>query len=187
MIFIVYMGGCCGDLVASILDWKDTKFDLAYRKINFPLRRQKLKKFYEFSSDKEKDHYVVESSYFYKSLPSHDIDYHLRHDHYVIGITAKTQEAAQWAARRFKSAHKPRVWEQVCKSHQIESVEQYANLIVDYSTWIESKIAKTISLEHILKGNLIEDLQKITAIPLDKRSKNHYSSWLDLIRGRLLI
>lgn len=187
MIFVVYMGGCCGDLVAAILDWKDTRFNFGLRKMDLPLYRQRLKKFYEFSSDEEKDHYVDESRNFYKSLPSHDTDYHLRHNHYVIGITAKTPETAQWAAQRFKSVHKPRVWEQVCKSHQIESVEQYSNLIIDYSTWIESKIARTISLENILNGSLIGELQKITATELDNKSSNYYHSWLDLVRGRLLI
>ena len=125
MIFVVYMGGSAGDMVTSIIDSLNSEFDLPSRSIKMPRERQQLKKPYTFDSDLSKDKYVELMAKTYKSLPSHDHEYHVRSKHNCIGITVHNFSLAHWAASRFRSIHRPEVWNQVCQACGITDTRQY--------------------------------------------------------------
>ena len=123
----------------------------------------------------------------YRSLPSHDIDYHVRSGHTTIGITVHDTKIAKWAAQRFKSVHRPQVWQQVCKACGITTTRQYADLMLHYGNMLEKQLPNTIKLERIVAGNLKDDLESVLDKKLDQESVNVYRNWLDLIKGRFIM
>jgi len=184
MIFVVYMGGTAGDLVASMIDWQDSRLEMLQDRMELPLHRQQLKKPHTFASDEEKDQYVREMSQRYRSLPSHDLDYHLKRQHRVIGIAVETPEMAQKAALRFKRSHRARVWESVCQGFGIETTRQYADLVLNYSSVIKEKVNVVITMEDIINGNLLRDLSSNFGIGFSQKDIHRYNTWMNLINGR---
>ena len=187
MIFVVYMGGAAGDVVASVIDHRNSKFNSLQRRMEMPLDRQRLKKPHTFESDAAKDEYVQQMSATYRSLPSHDIDYHVHNRHTTIGITVQDTKIANWAAKRFESVHRPQVWQQVCEACGITNTRQYADLMLHYSNMLEKQLSNTIKLERIVAGNLVEDLESVLGEKLDQKSVNVYRNWLDLVNGRFIV
>ena len=88
---VVYMGGTCGDLVTAILDPFSTELGSNGNVILGPSRSY-LKKPHSFSDDAEKNHYLEETFSWCNSIPSHDLDYHIRQHHKFIGIVVNTKE-----------------------------------------------------------------------------------------------
>jgi len=187
MMFVVYMGGAAGDMVASVIDHRNSKFNSSQQRMEMPLDRQRFKKPHTFESDAAKDEYVQQMSATYCSLPSHDIDYHVRNGHTTIGITVHDTKIAKWAAQRFESVHRPQVWQQVCEACGITTTRQYADLMLHYSDMLEKQLTNTIKLERIVAGNLADDLELVLDKKLDKESVNVYRNWLDLINGRFIM
>lgn len=178
------MGGCCGDLISSLLDWEQTDIDLMYCKMQLSMERQKLKKHTSFRDNQEKDFYMKQMSERYKSVPSHDIDYHAEKNHRFIGISVHDKRIALWASNRFKNAHHPRVWESVKIGYGIETVEEYAELMLHYSTMIETKTSFIIKLEDIVSGCVIPKLEHIVGFQLDEEASLIYHKWLFMQKDR---
>ena len=172
-IIVCYTGGTCGDLISALIDNSDTQ--LHYGKIKHTSFRERLKKPHQFESIVEKDYYITEVFKQYKSIPSHDLDYHIQKKHSFIGITVKDKTIALHAANRFKNFHKPHVWEEMSKFSGAQTVEDYAQLLLDYSNLVETHTSNIVKLERILAGDAIDDLTKIIAAPLDS---NLYTNWL---------
>ena len=158
-IFVVYMGGCCGDLLTSILDWSGSAFNNETGTMILPRDRQGFKKPHMFGSDKSRDRYVAEAGAKYTSLPSHDIEYHVRRQHKFIGIAVRDADTAVWAATRFRECHRPQVWDEVQHIHNISSTAEYAQLIMDYSQMIQQRTNQIVWLEDIVRGTVDAQLQ----------------------------
>lgn len=171
---VLYTGGTCGDLVSGVLDMNGVGIN--GNNCVVLEERSKLKKSHLFLTDNDRDNYIDYSSKLWSSIPSHDSRYHMTKNHEVIGIVCTTYNTARWAADRFKNIHRPAVWEEVCKSCNIDNVEQYAELILSFSNLIEPFIKYKIFLEDICKGNLLSELKKFTDI--DRNSKILYDQWL---------
>lgn len=184
---VCYMGGTCGDLIAALIDPTDTRFKVSTRTVAHDEKRIKLKKPHLFVNDTDKDQYISDISQFYRSIPSHDIEYHSIRQHSFIGITVNNTKTAQWAAERFKQAHRPHVWEEMQKVCGAESIKDYAQMLIDYSSLIKNKTDRILTLESIQNGTIINDLEKIINRPIDKIGCNMYNSWIDLQKGRWLI
>ena len=188
MIFVVYMGGCCGDVVSSLIDWQDSRFNVALRKMELPRERQRLKTFWEFGSDQEKDQYVESMQGRYLSLPSHDIEYHVRRGHDFVGITVTDPDVALWAAQRFKDSHRPVMWRRVCAHAGVAGVPEYADLMLHYSRMIETRTDQIIQLEDIVSGHAIPVIERWVGHPLKESIRtNAYKNWQDLIHGQFII
>lgn len=188
MIFVVYMGGCCGDVVSSLIDWKDSKFNVASRKMELPRRRQRLKTFWEFGDDTEKDRYIDEMAAEYLSLPSHDVEYHLRRGHEFLGITVTDPDIALWAAHRFRESHREVMWRHVCSHAGVAGVPEYADLMLHYSRMIENRTDKIIPLEDIVSGHALPIIEHVTGIGMEhQHTQNAYQNWQDLIHGQFII
>jgi hypothetical protein len=146
------MGGTCGDLVTAMID--STDVTLTDGSIKFPSDRIRLKKPHTFASDNEKD-LVVESSV-YRSISSHDYDYHLRKGHKILSVGIDNTAAATWCAERFKNLHKPHVWKEMSLRCGANTIEEYAQMYMDFTNMVKTNPnATVISINDILTGNLL--------------------------------
>ena len=162
MNIICYTGGTCGDIIARLIDDQELSSD-----------RQRLKKPHLFSSSEEKDQYIASSTW--RSLPSHDFEYHRLKQHNILGIQCRDMPTALWAANRFKALHRPQVWEEMCRACGSETIDQYAQMIIDFGNMVASYTSNVLFLDRIVAGYAIDDLTKLN-IPLS--GKSLYSKWL---------
>lgn len=170
---ICYLGGTCGDLVTAVID--NTGCYIQGEAIALDHNRQLLKKSWQFSNDNARDTYLEQISKVYKSIPSHDVEYHLRSNHSFIAIVVNNKSTATWASSRFKRLHKAHVWEEMKSINQADTVEKYAQDMLDWSSWIKQNTTKTISLEDILNGCLEQRISSIiNQAPADI---NLYQQW----------
>jgi hypothetical protein len=167
------MGGMCGDLIACLIDSSDSVVRMG--RVFTPMNRGKLKKSDSFTNDEEKDLYIKQIEKKYKSIPSHDLEYHIRRKHDFISIVVSDVEVANWAAERFKRLHKIEVWKNVSKNSQIDSIKEYANILLLSSNIIKDNTDKIINLEDIIKGKAIDKLQPHVNSQLND---NFYKEWL---------
>ena len=179
MIFVVYMGGTCGDLLTGLLDWSGCLINPTTKAMQVPKDRQRFKKPHLFANDQERDQYVADMSYKYQSLPSHDLAYHQRRQHSFISITVGEFSHALWAAKRFQSVHRPEVWQEVQRLHKINSIDDYANMILDYSAMIKNIAPMTVTLDSILSGQAIDRLEDLGFDINQEVKQLHYPQWLE--------
>ena len=173
---ICYTGGACGDLLTALIDSSDAQFQQST--ILHSGERTKLKKPFLFADDFEKDTYISIISEKYQSVPSHDIEYHINRNHEFIGITVDNRHVALWAANRFKSLHRPHVWDEMSRACGAQNVDDYAQILIDYSTLVRSHTKKIVALEDIVHGDAIARLAN-----LDIDASNNvefYKQWLYL-------
>lgn len=178
---ICYTGGTCGDLITAMIDYRDAKFD--FKAVIHNEERRQLKKPLTFTNDEEKDIYIQQISKQYNSIPSHDLDYHVKRKHQFISITVEHPKVALWAATRFKQLHRPHVWEEMQRACGSNTVKDYAQILIHYSNMVKSHTDQIITLESIKKGNAIEELEKILRYDLTVGGKNLYRNWLNLQLG----
>lgn len=172
---ICYMGGSCGDLLTAIVDPKDAVID-ANDRVLLSSGRQKLKKPHEFKSTVEKDQYLKTITKSYNSIPSHDIEYHIKKKHDFVGIIVEKIDTALWAAERFKQIHSTEIWEGMqIATGGTKTIKEYAQMMLDYRHLVLQNTQKTVTLESILEGTVIEQLQPfVTTLP----GIDFYQSWL---------
>ena len=180
---ICYTGGACGDLVCGLIDSTNVKFDWFNKFVVLPQERSRFKKPHMFVSIEEKDQYLNSIKTVYQSIPSHDLEYHRTRQHPFVGITVNDHDVAMWAATRFKHLHRPHVWEEMSKYSGADTVEKYAQLMIDFSNLIVECTDKIIQLEHIVSGRAVSALNHLDIYP-DKRSQNIYEKWLAMIENR---
>jgi hypothetical protein len=179
MNIVCYTGGTCGDMISAILDPAGARFNNTTVVVESD--RTRLKKPHLFQSDQEKDQYLIEIEKKYQSIPSHDLDYHVRKKHDFIGITVQDKATALWAAKRFKQLHRAHVWEEMVAACGANTVEGYAQMMIDFSNLITQHTDRVVSLESIRAGTALDNPVLKTA------SKNFYCNWLDLQNGTFII
>jgi hypothetical protein len=175
---VCYTGGTCGDLVTSLIDNKDSYFK--NKAVMFAQDRTRFKKPHTFTNDVEKDQYLDEISHKYKSIPSHDLQYHIKRGHNFIGITVQDLSVARWASTRFKELHRPHVWEEMSSVCGVKSVEEYAQTMIDFSNLVVQHTNRIITLESIRDGTALQN-----PILKNTNKTNFYQNWLDLQNGVL--
>lgn len=173
MIIVCYMGGTAGDLVTATIDGTDTRLD--DRKVIIDSKRSKLKKPHLFATSSETVEYIKSMTENYSSLPSHCLDFHIEQRQDFIGIVVNNIETAMWAAKRFKELHLPHVWEEVMSYSNISKVEEYASMMLNFSETIKKYTNKIISLEDILSGNLLTELDRLN---IQITNPSLYEDWL---------
>lgn len=167
---VVFAGGTCGDIVCELID-KGTMpiFEDKYR--------SKLKHLDQFKDDAEKLKFMKEAENKFKSIPSHDLDFHIEHQHNFIGITATDSQDRLWASERFKRKNQPESWQVMTAISGADSIESYAEVIDQMTQRIQITKQPTIDLKDIRKGQLIERLNALN-IQLISGAKDHYQQWL---------
>jgi hypothetical protein len=178
---VCYTGGTCGDLITAMIDHRDSTF--YFKAVMHDTQRQRLKKPLSFTNDEEKDVYLQQISGQYNSIPSHDLDYHLKRKHQFISIAVEDPKVALWAANRFKHLHKPHVWQEMQQACGSTTVEDYAEILRHYSDMVRQHTDKIISLESIRQGRAIEELESVLSIQVDRSGQNLYRNWLLLQLG----
>jgi len=175
MYVICYTGGTCGDIVTTVIDSRD--IELAQNRMSVHEQRSKFKKPHLFESDQQKDHYFADMEKQYRCLPSHDIEYHSRRSHNIIGIVVNDKTHAKWAAERFHRMHRPHVWQEMIAVCGAQTMNDYADIMIHFGNMIQTKTQKILRLERILEGHLITDLAEIVGpdITLDSEI---YQQWL---------
>ena len=168
-------GGTCGDILTAIMDASDVEFKNAT--VWIAPERSQLKKPHSFADDSAKNNYVNLMSLVYNSIPSHDLDFHVRYRHPFIAVTVDKFETALWASERFKKLHRPHVWEEMQKVCGATNVNEYAQTMMDYSNLVRKHTTKLVALERILAGHAVEDLNQITDLDLNNE---FYQQWLKL-------
>ena len=173
---VCYTGGTCGDLIAGMIDCRDITYrNSALAHDDF---RQRLKKPNTFTSNEEKDKYIEEVSAQYNSIPSHDLNYHIKRKHPFISITVKDFDTALWAANRFKQLHRPHVWEEMQQACGSKTVEDYAQILIHYSNLVRKHTEQLITLESIIQGQAVDRLENILKRNLNNTEKDFYNNWL---------
>ena len=179
---VCYTGGACGDLITSMIDSRDATITLQHT-VNQVIDRQQLKKPHLFASDNEKDQYLIDIGQRYNSIPSHDLDYHIRREHKFISVVVNDIDVARWAAKRFKELHRPHVWEEMSKVCGAKTVDEYAQILIHYSNMVRKNTTKTVSLESIIKKTVIEELENTLGYSITESGKNLYNNWYNLQQG----
>ena len=144
-IIVCFVGGTAGDIVTQILDPRELSPE-----------RQRLKKPHLFSNDDEKALFLKTTSY--DSIPSHDYDYHSRNNQPILGIVCREMSNALWAASRFKKMHRPQVWKEMTEFCGTDSVEGYAQMIIDFGSMLAKYTNNMLYLDDIIKGNAVDRL-----------------------------
>lgn len=172
---ICYTGGSCGDLITALIDSKGAYF--RNTTVMFAQDRLRFKKPHTFASDEEKDQYLNDIANKYKSIPSHDLQYHIKRGHNFIGITVQDLSVARWASTRFKELHRPHVWEEMSSVCGVTTVEDYAQIMIDFSNLVTQHTDRIITLESIKAGTVLQN-------PILKNAgKNLYQNWIDMQNG----
>jgi hypothetical protein len=171
---ICYTGGTCGDLISAMID--STDVEIKDRIIVHAESRQRLKKPHTFADDQEKTQYLDSIFQTYKSVPSHDLNFHTGNQHKFITITVQKFATAVWAAERFKLVHRPHVWQEMTKACGADSVEDYAQILIDYSRMVVQYTDRVLELERIVEGHGIDDLKQYVETDLDQ---DLYTRWLN--------
>ena len=173
---VCYTGGSCGDLITAMIDHRDATF--SYNAVMHDKQRQRLKKPLSFSNDEEKDVYLQQISKQYNSIPSHDLDYHVKSKHEFVSITVEDPKVALWAATRFKNLHKPHVWQEMQQACGSTTVQDYSEILRQYSNMVRQHTDKTRPLESIRQGRAIQELESVLSIQVDRAGENLYRNWL---------
>ena len=161
-VIVCYTGGTAGDIISNIVDPGEMSLD-----------RQRLKKPHLFSCDEEKDQYIDSSTW--GSLPSHDFKYHQSRQHSILGICCRDTPTALWAATRFKALHRPHVWEEMSRACGANTIEQYAQMIIDFGNMIANYTNNVLYLDRIIAGHAVVDLLKLN---MPVTGKDLYTDWL---------
>ena len=176
---VCYTGGSCGDLITALIDNKGAHF--RNKAVMFEQDRLRFKKPHTFANDEEKDQYLDEMTNKYRSIPSHDMQYHIKREHNFIGITVQDFSVAKWAAKRFKELHRPHVWAEMTAVCGVNTVEDYAQTMIDFSNLVIQHTDRIITLESIQDGTVLQNSI------LKNSSKNLYQNWQDLQNGIFII
>lgn len=172
---ICYTGGACGDLLTALIDSRDAS--LVNNSVTHHDSRLKLKKPHMFNDNKDKDIFLEEIGKSYVSIPSHDLTYHIEKKHNFIGITVENYNVAHWAAVRFKNLHRKEVWENMSRFCGATTVNDYAQILLDYSKMIVKHTNRTIKLEDIINNLAV---QKLSEMGFQKCNEEFYFNWLKL-------
>ena len=171
MKIICYTGGTCGDVITALFDSTATSY--RGNTVMIDADRSRLKKPHEFATNESKDQYLEEMAVKYQSIPSHDLAYHVRRQHEFIGITVRDWTVALWAAQRFKDLHRPHVWTEMTAACGAHTVEEYAQMMLDFSNLIVQHTNKIITLESIRAGTALQNPI------LQNADKDFYKTWLE--------
>jgi hypothetical protein len=171
---VCYLGGTAGDLVVAMSDLRGSSLNQG--RVLLDAERQKLKKSWQFDTDVDRIAYINSVKSQYNSVPSHDPEFHLRNDHSFIAIVVNHKSTAMWASTRFKNLHRPEVWNEMVAVNQTNTIEKYAQSMLDWSSWIRQQTNQVIELEDIIDGRISGAISNI--ISVDSPGIEFYNRWL---------
>ena len=173
MDIICYMGGTCGDLVTSVIDSTNSTLDKS--RIHTTMDRSKLKSGLFLKTEAEQLNYIKEMESKYLSIPSHNIDLHVKYQHSFITIVTENYGLALWCATRFKNLNTlNNVWTNMYGNDAIP--DRHADSIIQSCKYLSLHTDRIIMLEDILSGNLLSNLSKYVKTPLNEKLNEEWLS-----------
>lgn len=172
---VCYAGGTCGDLLCALIDPNNAVVDR--NRVVLTDERSQLKKPHLFDNDHDKDLYLVNMAQKYQSIPSHDFLYHKNRQHSIIGITIDKLDTAKKASMRFKNLHRPEVWVEMQQFCGAQTIDDYAQILMDFSISIALYATVVVKLENIINGSVLSDLDNQGILVIDN-GKEIYRRWL---------
>lgn len=169
MIIVNFAGGIAGDLVAAVIDSKDC-YVTENGKTQLPFIRKTMKQ-RRLNTVEEKDSFIYEISKKYKSIPSHECQYHKLKNHNTIGIGIKNQNLYKIAAERFVSLNEPNL---INKLFGINTIDEFVPILIDITKQNVEASKHVIYFDDILSGKLLENLQFIDS----ELDAEFYQKWL---------
>ena len=167
---ILYQGGSGGDMLSAIIDNRDYYFDgNLFRLHNFDRIKLRNRKYVKGMTDIDRDMYIQETTY--KSLASHQLNYHIDRKHRYIHIDCSDPMMAKWIINRFHKLYDGEDWYQ---RTQPDSILNWAKRASEHAYL-------NIDLRDILNGKLIEILKPHVDTPLNSVL---YESWLAAILNK---
>jgi len=183
-VIVCYAGGTAGDLMTAVIDNTDCSYDSSKNKLKIGKERSLMKKFYLFKERNDKINYIKNIFQTFKSLPSHDVDFHTRYKEFnTLGITCFDEKLRFLSSKRFKILHSEKVWESLQEVSLASTIEEYSNNIFEISKKIQDNFIH-IDLLEVLKGDLINFLEK-NNFKISAESKSLYNKWLEDSKKRL--
>lgn len=176
LIIVCYNGGACGDLITALIDSRDSEIDRGA--VQLDSQRQLLKNPHLFHTDAEKDHYLSLVAQHYSSISSHDFEYHKKRRHDIVTVEVDTLEVAVWASTRFKQLHRPHVWNRMTAACGAQSIQEYAQAMMNFSKMAADYAQYRIKLSDIVGGNALLVMQSWPNIALDSSATETYGNWL---------
>ncbi len=173
---VCYTGGTCGDLITALIDPTDAVIRPNGSVMHIP-ERVRLKKPHLFSDDTEKDQYL--QSVTHSSVSSHDTDYHIKRQHSFVTVGIRDFSVAVWAATRFKSLHRAEVWAEMQTRCGANSIEDYAQIMMDYTAMVANHGCDIVHLESIINGCAIQEVEHIINRPVIPEAEIFYKNWLE--------
>ena len=173
---ICYTGGTCGDLLTAFFDTSKAKVD-PNGSVLHDKHRTLLKKPHA-TCELEKIKFLQQCQYL--SVPSHSLQFHVDHAHDFYSVSVDSKADALWAAARFRDLHKPHVWLEMCQACGVDSIDGYAQTLLDYSNMVAHYTNKIVKLEYILDGSALDKISNICDCELDPEAAKFYSDWLNI-------
>ena len=174
------MGGTYGDLVSGLINENIKVNDV--KKIAVPdAEASRLKKPHLFSSDYEKNQYLEEAAQKFNSISSHDADYHIRNNHKFLAIVVDNYDSALRCAHRFKVSHRDVVWNEMITKCGANSVEDYANAILNFSHMIKNHATWVVSTTEIENEEILLRIQEIQNVPIQSQVYQMYKQWQETV------
>lgn len=180
LIIVCYTGGTCGDLVSALIDPGGAVLTQLNGTVQHTDFRQRLKKPHLFIDTADKDEYLAAVGKQYRSIPSHDLNYHVEKKHPFMTITVNESDLALWAAERFRSCHRPHVWKEMTKICGAKDIKGYAQILIDFSNMVAQHTNNVVKLEDIATGKAVTVLENILGQELPQSNKQFYHNWLDI-------
>lgn len=172
---VCYAGGTCGDIITALIDPTESIIN-NNGTVKLPLDRSNLKKPHLFASDQDKLDYIARAGLLYNSIPSHDVEFHVRQSHNFIGIVIEHVDTAMWAATRFKLFHRPHVWEEMQRACGATTIEDYAEILMHMTRVIKQHTDRIITLESIRSGDAVNQIQKLVPVIT---GQSIYQHWIE--------
>ena len=167
---VYFMGGACGDIVTAVIDPTNTTVDIDGRVI-LSKERIKLKDPNNFFDDKEKDRMLSDIDY--KSISSHDYQYHLINQHTILYVGIFDMDSAIWAAGRFKRLH-PGTWNRFGN----QTIEKYAAQYLKNSDMLsKNRRIKILDIKDVVSGKLVGKLKNL-GFEISDIAEVLYNTWL---------
>jgi hypothetical protein len=176
-IIVCYLGGTCGDLISAMIDPQGAYIENASVK-HLP-ERMGLKKPHLFSNNADKNLYLTTVADKFLSVPSHDLEYHVKQQHDFISIVTESMDIAKWAADRFRSLHRPQVWIEMQQKCGAIDENSYAQIVIDFSKLVAQHTQKVVLLDSIVKGSAVSCLEEMLDIKISSAGIEFYAKWLE--------
>lgn len=174
---ICYTGGTCGDLVTAVIDTKGCSLANNKSAVCIDRKRSAFKKPHLFVNDIEKKQRINKMKLKYRSIPSHDSEYHLLSNDSIIGIVTCDKDVAFWASNRFKDLHSNSVWTEMTNYCNAFDITEYSQVIIDFSKMLQTNNSNNLYLEDILSGNLLKRLNEMNIVTCEN-GEEFYFNWL---------